>query len=238
MNSRSSAYRISGRKRWLPPKQVARRVAGKRQLVAVRRPGEHGRDQRPADLLAAEHRAVVKAQRHILPRLAPVLKHPAEGDVRPGFLRRAQERLIHLRLRPVVAVAKADVIAPRRIQPRVARRRYALIFLKRDHTDSAVQRLHLAQNRQRMIRAAVADEDQLDIPQRLRAQRRDARRQKRFRPIDRDDDRNLRIHGHSPLCSANRGGLIPRARAAPEPENTRSRSPRTARRPIRTCPPE
>ena len=49
-------------------------------------------------------------------------------------------------------------------------------------------RRFLAQNRQRMIRTAVADENQLNVPKRLRAQGSNAVRQKRLRAVNRDND--------------------------------------------------
>ena len=154
----------------LPLKEVARRIARKGQIVAVLRLGEHRRDERMADGSAVKRHTVVKAERHILVLFAPVLKDPAERNLGVRFLCRVVQRFVHLRLNPVVAVAKADIIAPRRVDARVSRRRYALIFFKGDDTDAAVHLFRAAQNLQRVIRTAVADKDELDIPQRLRTQ--------------------------------------------------------------------
>lgn len=123
-----------------------------------------------ADGSAVKCHAVVKAKRNILMLFAPVLKDPTEGNLGVRFLRRVVQRFVHLRLNPVVAVAKADIIALRRVDACVSRRGYALIFFKSDDVDAAVHLFRAAQNLQRVIRTAVADKDELDIPQRLRTQ--------------------------------------------------------------------
>ena len=52
---------------------------------------------------------------------APVLKDPTEGNLGVRFFCRVVQRFVHLRLNPVVAVAKADIIALRDIYSLKAR---------------------------------------------------------------------------------------------------------------------
>ena len=179
-------------------KEVARRVAGEGQLIAVGLPGEHRRNQRVADGGSVKARAGVKPQRHVLRAVFSLLDHPAERRVGLRRLRRLIQPREHAGLHPVVRVAKAHELARRSVKPRVARRRYTPVLRKGDHLHARILRLRRAKQRKRIVRARVVHEDQLDVLHRLRPQGGDASGQVCRGIVDRNDHGNP----HSPMPSA------------------------------------
>ena len=87
-------------------------------------------------------------------------------DVRIMFQGRGKKAGVHFRVHVVVRVRKADVKAPRRIQPRVPCGGNARVLLVQED-DSAVLFLPAEQVRPGIVHGAVIDADDFNVPEGL-----------------------------------------------------------------------
>ena len=97
-------------------------------------------------------------------------------------LRPPHRRLVHacqvITLPQVIEVEEGDVVAPRGVDTGVARRTNAGVLAEREHAPACVQYSmgsnHLRERRDRIVRAAIIDEQQLEISERLPGDARNA----------------------------------------------------------------
>ena len=138
---------------------------------------------------------------------------PCEKHAFSALAQKVPRYLHRIAANKVVAVHKADEFARGRVQPGVARRGYAAVFLMEDACVSML-RGKLVADAAACVGGTVVDQDDLRlVKDRLRLDGCEAARQILFDVVDRYDQADVRVHGNASSIVLSRGACTTASQA-------------------------